>query len=36
MLKLKPPLTITEDDFDEIMNRIEAVIDFVETSVGSS
>ena len=35
VLKLKPPLTITDDDFDEVMNRIEAVIDFVETAIGS-
>jgi 4-aminobutyrate aminotransferase-like enzyme len=35
VLKLKPPLTITDDDFDEMMNRIEAVIDYVETSLSS-
>lgn len=34
VLKLKPPLTIPDDDFDEIMSRIEAVISHVETSIG--
>ena len=35
VFKLKPPLTISDGDFDEMLSRVEAVIDFVETSVGS-
>ena len=33
VLKLKPPLTVDDDDFDEILNRVEAVIGRVESLI---
>lgn len=33
VLKLKPPLTIAIDEFDEMLNRIEKVIAFVDADV---
>jgi 4-aminobutyrate aminotransferase-like enzyme len=33
VLKLKPPLTTPDEDFDEMLERIEAVISFVDDAV---
>lgn len=33
VLKLKPPLTVPDEEFDEMLNRIEAVIAFVDAAV---
>jgi len=36
VLKLKPPLTVSEDELDEMLNRIEQVVAFVDDAVGSA
>jgi len=33
VLKLKPPLTISDGDFDEMLSRVEAVIGFVDEAL---
>lgn len=33
MLKLKPPLTTGDDDFDAILDRYEELIAFVDSAV---
>jgi 4-aminobutyrate aminotransferase-like enzyme len=35
VLKLKPPLTISDDDFEELLNRVEDVIAFVDRAVAA-
>ena len=36
MLKLKPPLTVTEAEFEEMLDRIESVIAFVDAAVAGT